>query len=222
MKKLLAMLLSLIMVFSLVPLAVSAAEMETSSHSALVDKAVVAFPEYAERLLNPSYFSTRARGVTDSVLVVKETRPISDTESITYAEYSDGRIFLSDYDFTYDTPSANSSGTSPRTVTIDIEAEALLYGESLGSFYLDNVKYELYPGYYNYDRIVYAGTGTRSGGCTNANRGTYNQYEDLQGYAELTYELRFRVNSSAGGYVDSTLSLYVGEDTAVIDHIGWL
>lgn len=223
MKKLLAMLLSLIMVFTLVPLGVSASEVEESNHTTLVDKAVAAFPEYAERLLNPSYSSTYARSATDRVLVVKETRSISDTESITYAEYSDGVILLSDYDFTYDSSLDNSYyGSTLRNVVIDIEAACILNGSTLGSFFLDDVSYIFYYGDNNFDCITGTGTGTKRGGCTSATRTTYIENESLEGYATLSYKLAFRVSSSAGAIVESYLTLYVGEDTAMIYHEGWL
>ena len=223
MKKLLAILLSLVMVFTLVPLGVLASEAEESNHTTLVDKAVAAFPEYAERLLNPNYTSAYSRSATDRVLVVKETRSISGTESITYAEYSDGVILLSDYDFTYDSSLDNSyHGSTSRNVVIDIEAACVLNGTTLGSFFLDNVSYILYYGDNNFDCITSAGTGTRRDGCTSATCTLYKENEDLEGYATLSYKLAFRVSSSAGAIVESYLTLYVGEDTAMIYHEGRL
>ena len=96
MRKTLALLMSLILALSLVPFGAFAAEENPSAYDTLVNKAAAVFPEYAEKLLNPSCNpSVFSQNAASSTLITRETRAFSDTESITYTEYSDGLILLS-------------------------------------------------------------------------------------------------------------------------------
>lgn len=220
MKKLLALLLSLAVFFTFSPLSASAADFESPNNNVLVNKAVATFPEYAERLLNPNYSSSRARSTMERVLVVKETRPISDTEYITYAEYSDGLILLSDYEFTYNTSGSSIYyGDTFKYITIDISATGRYDGSTLGVFYLNDISYTINYGDNIYDEINIPGTPSTSNRNTTYSDRTYWPDETDERYAKVSYKLRFKVDS---GYVESIITLDVGEDTALIDHYDWL
>lgn len=52
--KFFAVLMALVMALTLIPFGAMAEENYSSNDTTLVDKAVAAFPEYAEKLLNPS------------------------------------------------------------------------------------------------------------------------------------------------------------------------
>lgn len=222
MKKLLALFLSVALMFTLVPFGVSASDTQQSGCDALVDKAVAAFPEYAAKMLNPSYCpSVNTRNTKARVLVVSETRPISDTESITYAEYSDGLVLLSDYNFTCEATEVDSyTGSAYTSITINIEAASISTGYN-GYFNLDGVSYRLYDGYDNFDRITNLGTERKGTNCISASRDTYTLKESDTGYAGIEYSLGFRIGPKTGQFVTSKLYFYVGCDTADVSHVSW-
>ncbi len=222
MKKLLALVLSLSLMFTLVPCCALAADADQSGYDTLVDKAASAFPEYAAKLLNPSYRpSVYTRNAAARVLVVSETRSISDKESITYTEYSDGLVLLSDYDFTYETTEVDYyTGSTYRSITIDIEAACVATGYS-GYFYLNGVSYKLYDGYDNFDRITNPGTEHKGTNCISYHRDSYTQIESYTGYAGFEYTLGFRIGPKPEQFVTSKLYFYVGEDTADVSHVSW-
>ncbi len=223
MKKLFALLLSFALFFTLVPFGVSAVEVEQQNYNTFVDKAIAAFPEYAEKLSNPSYHtSEHTRSATDRVLVVKETRPISDKESITYAEYSDGLILLSGYEFTYESTCVDSNtGNTEKSITINIEAAYVVDGHTEGYFNLNGVSYVLRYGVNNFDCITSPGTAVKGTNCVSATREDYTADESYTGYAQVIYMLGFKIGNYAGDVATSYLTLHVGEDTAVINHTDW-
>lgn len=84
------------------------------------------------------------------------------------------------------------------------------YQERESQYSLRNVAYAC---------ITNTGTASREGYCTKATRIINNPNETATSYAQLGYELHFQIGP--GGYytVDSVLMLWVGEDTAVLEHI---
>ena len=223
MKKFLALFLSLVLLFTSVPCGASATEAERTGYNTLVSKAVAAFPEYADKLLNPRYdSSTYTRDATARVLVANETRSISDKEGISYAEYSDGLILLSDYHFTSDSSLVNSlSGTTYRDITINISAACVTDFNYDGYFYLDGVSYTLRTGVNVFDRITNPGTPRKGTNCTNYSREEYTENETYFGDARLAYRLTFKVGPQAYQVVQSILSLQVGGDTAILNNVDW-
>lgn len=223
MKRLFAMLISFALVFTLLPVDALAMESKRSGYDSLVEKAAAVFPEYSGKLLNPSYQNAMyTHDPADRVLVVKETRPISDRESITYIEYSDGLILLSGYNFTYESTVVDSStGSTERKYTIDIEAACVFESSPDGYFYLDGVSYILRDGYDNFDSITDPGTARLGDNCLEPSRTNYVADESYTGYARLEYRLGFRYGTGDGDFVTSDLFIHVGEDTAIVDHLGW-
>lgn len=229
MKRFLAMALSLVMLFTFVPFSASADEEAEGSDNPLIEKAVAVFPEYADKLLNTQSTSAasdpsdsvQAASEGERVLVVKKSRPISDSEVITYSEYSDGVVLLSNYDCTCDsTLVSSSSGSTYKKYTINIEAACVANGY-YGYFYLNNVSYTLNTGLNNYDQITNAGTASKGTNCVGATRTDFTPKESLTGYATIIYRLGFRSGTQSTQFVTSDLTLSVGEDTAVLDHIAW-
>lgn len=223
MKKVFAVFTALALILAMAPFNASAVETEELGYSTLVDKAAAAFPEYAEKLLNPSYYpSAHAREAETGVLVVSETRAISDTESVTYAEYSDGLILLSGYEFTYDTDLISSTtGSTYKNVTIDIEAACVTDNYYTGYFYLDGFSYTLRSGYDNFDSITDPGDARKGSYCSMASLEDYTENESYTGYARVEYSLGFKVGPQASQVVTSYLTIHVGEDTIAVDHLGW-
>ncbi len=218
MKKYLALFLSLALLLTTIPFSASAAETQ-SGHETLVQKACYAFPEYAEKMQNPQDGAQLySRSAMPRELLVKETRPVSDTEYVTYSEYSDGLILLSGYDFTAESTTVNYvTGSTYRNITIDIEATCVNDVSYDGYFYLKGVSYSLRDN--EFDVITNPGTESRTGYCTKATRTTYTEKESYTTNAGIVYRLWFQLGPTGYYTVESQLSLYVGGDTAGLDHI---
>lgn len=239
MKKLLAVFLSLVMMLTLIPYGVSAAEVEDSRETDLITKAADVFPEYADKLLNPrSRVATHSGNPTPRVLVVEKTRSVSDKESITYTEYSDGCILLRDDYCVYESEALYSDDENPefnedstvvssdkgsfyKRYTINVTATCIgPYGGRTGYFYLDGVSYTILNGLVNYDSITNPGTARKGANCDYANRTVYERTEFDRGYARVAYNLTFRIGSGSGDVLHSVLAVSVGEDSATISHAG--
>lgn len=222
MRKFVSLFLTLALLLTTISFEVSATEIEQSSYDSLIQKAAAAFPEYAEKIQNPKNSAyLYSRDATPRELLVSETRPISDVESITYAEYSDGLILLSGYDFTCDSTVVDSStGSTYKKYTIDVEAACIAEGYN-GYFYLDGVSYILRNGYDNFDSITAPGTERKGTNCVSASRTDYTQNESYTGYARIAYYLGFRIGPKPTQFVTSNLTIHVGEDTAIVDHLSW-
>lgn len=221
MKKFITLFLSLSLLLTMLVLSVSAAELEQQGYDTLINKAVSTFPEYAGKLLSPTYNpSNSTRTASSRVLVKKETRPFSDTESITYIEYSDGLILLSAYEVDYETtvvgPTPNPN-LNVRNFTINITATSVVNGYH-GYFYLNGVSYTLNAGLNNFDSITNFGTAERGTNCTNARRTSNVSNESYSGYARLAYDLVFKAGRTSRDVITTELTMHVGEDSAIVDH----
>lgn len=219
MKRFVIMLLAFALLLGTMSFNVSAVEIEQSGHGALVQKAMSAFPEYAEKLENPkggAEFISREASIRE--LLVNETRAISSKEYITYTEYSDGLILLSGYEFTADTTTVNYvTGASSRDITINIEATCVNDVNYDGYFYLNGVSYSLRNS--DFDIITNPGTASREGYCTKATRTVFTAQETLTGYARIAYDLCFQLGPTGYYTMNSELLVYVGEDTAIVEHM---
>lgn len=221
MKKLLAVFLSLVMMLTFIPYGVSAAEVGDSRETDLIAKAADVFPEHADKLLNSSYTpSTHSGNSTARTLIASETRPVSSNEYVTYSEYSDGLILLSDYEFTSDTKTVSSSSSSGnKYITVDVTAACVNGPGFEGYFYLKGLSYTLRSGLNNYDSITNEGTPSKGTNCANYTRISCTPNETLHDYAQLHYKLSFRIGSGTHGqYLESSLTIFVGTDTAWILH----
>ena len=218
MKKLFALLLAVTMLFTVLPLDAFAAE-EKQSGNTLVNKAVAVFPEYAEKLLNPEPIcSVYANGEDGRELVVKKTRKISDNEVITYSEYSDGLILLSEFEATYDTTvTGSSSGPGYRDMTIDIEA-ACVMSNGTGYFYLNGVSYRFNDGWDRYDMITNEGSPSKGNHCSGYEHQHFVSNESAEGYARIQYRVDFRFGPRPTHFINTYLTLHVGEDSAIVEH----
>ena len=217
MKKFLVAFLSIVLLFTSIPFAASA---EQSGNDDLVNKAAIVFPEFAEKLLTPgSHPSTRSNYASARVLVTSITRPASDKEYITYNEYSDGLIMLSRTHFTSDSSTVNSSiGANYKDYTVNITA-ACKSDYYTGYFYIDGVSYTIFNGANVFDVITNSGTPRKGTNCTNYERGSGTLNETYFSYAQISYNLRFKVGPSAGQEVNSLLTFSVGEDAAILSHV---
>lgn len=217
MKKCLSLVLTFVLLLSAIPFGAFAAETNQPSYDLLIQKASVAFPEYTEKMQNPAVnYASFSRTASPRELLVSETRSISNTETITYTEYSDGVILLSSTTLTADTTTQDYvTGSTYRKITVDIEAAYT--GDKKGYFYLEGVTYRLNDS--DYDVITSAGTASKSGSCTSATRTRFSSKETDTSYAQIIYNLEFVVGPTEDYTVISTLYFYVGTDTAIVEHV---
>lgn len=215
--KFFAVLMALVMALTLIPFGAMAEENYSSNDTTLLDKAVAAFPEYAEKLLNPSpNSSVFSRSAETRTVVVNETRAISEDETITYTEYSDGLILLSGCELDYESDCPGGGGLN-KDITINVTATCV-NGSYYGYFYLDGVTYRLNSGINNWDKISNTGTARKGSNCLYYNLNKYELSETPSNYAYIIYALSFRIGSTSGAILQTYLTISVGEDTAVIGH----
>lgn len=107
MKKLCSLLLSLVMLFSISIVPVSASDATTTNdsvsvddsytHDEIVEKALAAFPEHEENIkgenLSPATL-TQPLSSTSNEVAISETRQISEDEAVFYTEYSNGMSLM--------------------------------------------------------------------------------------------------------------------------------
>lgn len=221
MKKLVSFCLAVIMIFAILPVSAFAVETDQQGCEALINKAATVFPEYAEKLLHPtrnSSYSTQA--ASPRVLVANEVRPVSATESISLAEYSDGLILLSDYeditDYTYEpVGSVPDPSLSVRKYTANITATSV-YNGYYGYGYIKNVSYTINTGVNVYDKITNRGTVSKGSNCNSATFVYSRANESATGYAMLEYDFGFI--TGPGQFITTELVINVGEDSAVVSH----
>lgn len=218
MKRVISLFLALTLFFSVSSLTASASEIESPAFDLLAKKAAKIFPEYAASIQN-SRIRTNQFVKSDSprTLKVNETRQFSETEYITYREYSDGLILLSSNEYTADSTVVDYvTGSTYRNITINIRAACSINGYS-GCFCLDGVSYSLRNS--DYDIITNPGTMRLEGCCEKASRITYIPEETDTNYANIVYYLEFVVGPTGYYTVRSNMFFEVGEDTAVLDHL---
>lgn len=218
MRKTVAILVAFIMLFASIPFNVFASESESSGYNDLVAKASMAFPEYADRIHHSGSKLLKHSGSSaPRKMIVCETRKISDNEHITYTEYSDGIILLSDSNCTVDTSTVEYE-TSPsyRNITIDIHAACVTETGRDGYCEVKGVKYTLVSGGYDYIRD--RGQIVKGRSCLDATYSEYTLNEHATGYAVSTYNCSFKVSLDGHFVITTRIVLNVGDDSADVQH----
>jgi hypothetical protein len=214
MKKIFCFLLSLIFVMASMPFTANASENNSDVQDELITLACVIFPEYADRITNP-VTTARTRSIGARELVITETRAVSENEYLTYTEYSDGLVLLTDNDFECSLSVTDRIlGTTKTDVTATITATCNL---TSGYFRLSGVQYSLYK--QGYDTINSTGSSSRSGNCIYAGLNSSVLTESAGRCAHLSYVLSFKIGNSAGDIVQSYLTLSVGNNTASVTNV---
>ncbi len=219
MKKLFALLLVFAMIFATLPFTAFASE-ATSMQSQLTIKACNAFPEYANKIRAQEQQASKEKlSITSNQskdVVINETRNISDKESITYTEFSDGLIMLTTSSVSYSTTTTHVISSGSRTYyTMDILAE--LVGFSGCHATLHNVKYIIDTN--GYDKINSFGYSTRGSKCTGCDVGIYPAAESASGPAKLTATIHFLFgNASEGDVCRTELVMTVGSNSMRISY----
>ena len=124
------------MLFTTFPSVVFAAEDSTSECEEFIDLACEIFPEYSDKIRGDSQYSnTNTRSSVHVELIESVSRAVSENEYITYAEYSNGAILLTDYSYSYYTTQNESYTSAGGTyASIDIIA-ACSGGDSFYSYF---------------------------------------------------------------------------------------
>lgn len=69
---------------------------DTETRNMVIEKAIQAFPEYEEKIMQENVQGLNTRQLADSdVIVVNETRFLSENEAVQYTEYANGLAALS-------------------------------------------------------------------------------------------------------------------------------
>lgn len=110
MKKLISICLSLVMLFSLFPIDAFAAENTQSEYDQLIALACEVFPEYASAIRCENICTyTMPRSSNPMEVIYRETREISDTESMSIALLSGGNAIVIYNNFATTTYTSNTS-----------------------------------------------------------------------------------------------------------------
>lgn len=214
MKRLFALVLSLILVISMMPVDAVATE-SNSERDELIALACEVFPEYANKISTTiTVVNSHSRSVDSREIVASESRSASNGDIITYTEYSDGLILLSDTEFySQITYNDRQTGANATVVDISIRATCNLTNKAVT---INNIIYTLNGS--GYDSINAAGTASTVSG-TSASRTVYRANETASQPAKLEYHLSFRYANSSGSIVDSYLTLTVKNNSATVTHI---
>lgn len=166
------------------------------------------FPEYAEKDSNLTVYN--AMSVCDNGLgevISSETKPISQTESLTYTEYSSGRaslFYMKSWTLNSSRPTGNGGTTYNRTIVVTIRG-------CVGSVSVSGFEYTI--NLHTYDRIDKYGSCCDSSGEAIIQK--KKMAEDASGPACVSY----------GGNVEDTLLHYpvgvsydvcVGNNTIIV------
>ena len=218
MKKFLSLLIAFAMVFTVFPFTAFASE-NTYEEIQIATKACAAFPEYADKIqakLQNADAQIAAFSDSPRTIVTNETRDISDKESITYTEFSDGLILLASSSVSHSVSSGGSSTSGSKT-TYTITISTSLVGYSGCTAKLKNVKYVIDTS--GYDKITSAGTtekGTNCTGCSaRISRSTETSSQKAEMVASITY---LYGNASAGQFCSTELVMTVGNNQRSISY----
>lgn len=213
MKKILCCVLSLTLLFALIPTKANAVSQEQED---LIELACSVFPEYSDKIINPSPpASTYSRTQDTPSLIVNESRAVSETETLMYSEYSDGTVLLTDWEVTANSPTVtiedrySSSYAVNYTVTLKATCAHVT-----GYFELQNAKFSLINN--AYDQITDTGTEVRSGNCTNSSVSC--KAVESSTPANITCDLIFRFADYSTSIVETNLVLKVSGNGYSVSH----
>ena len=177
------------MLLSIIPFAASAEETAMPSKPELIDKACNIFPEYADVIRGENLQMSIYSAFAVPVVTTNITRNISDSETMTYTEYSDGTAYitLAEWKFDADVTDAEvqlGNNATYHTVSFAVTCNM---GDT-GTFYLNDLQYTVHS--YGYDEIT--------------NEGKY----DTDGcYAEF-FRKNLKENATTAAYIQYVIEFY--------------
>ncbi len=217
MRKRLSLILATILLLTMVPYSTLAVE-DTSGRDELLALGCEVFPEYTDKIMSPNVTLSLGRSSTSNTreVVKSEVRAVSETENLTYTEYSDGLVLLTSVEFPVTVTTIDSETSSfSSNYTITIKATC---SEASGYFQLSNVKYSIIRS--AYDTITSEGTKSSSGKCWESSDGYYfNATETSSKKAFISYRLCWQFADYPGYVYNSLLTLEVGQNSASVTHV---
>lgn len=224
MKRFISVVLTCILILTMLPIGTFAAETKDDSKKvvdAMFFRACEVFPEYADKLSgNPKTSrSTTAEAGTPEV-VVTLSRWISENESMTYTEYSNGIILLSteQYNYQHDVSITETLPTS-RTYSVNITATCRdMYGTVFSGYCrIEGLTFKVL--YNGYDSILSEGNADCTTGCEFRN-GKYSMVrnETASQAASVNYYIQFEYTPGSSSFLASTVTLRVQNDIYSISH----
>ena len=203
MKKLIALVMSICILLTFVPVPGLAETAEIGDHYKLINLADEVFPEYSELIhSSPNAVSNYTRGKDDAI-VHYETRQVTNDESLTLVEYESGNILLLDARSSSFSVGENKSDPtyegSYKYGSVDYTVTSTV---ALGVFYLKNV--------------CYAISMNRTGRFTSYGTPSVNNSSDMHysnmGNDSVTikYFLTFNWNAAKKTYADFRVSISNG------------
>lgn len=203
MKKYLSVILSIVLIFTVLPNSVYAENplttntcVERMTKDDVVALACEAFPEYAADIRDGYTLSnsgTSTYGLSRETVEVNETRALSDTKSVTYQKLSNGVELLSVADISVTTSvDWNYESASEGVVSSHYDVDLIVTcNVSEGYVVIGDIEYTIMHS--DYDSISSAGA--VNGDMVDADGSLYslNRYETASGPARATYLLIFEV-----------------------------
>ncbi len=215
MKKWISFVLSFALLIGVLPFSVSADEEENIANQLVTDACII-FPEYASKIsskhngINPASIPAESK-----TLLVQESRPLTNSTTIHYSEYSDGTIMLASDSVSYSTTVVDSvTGGVKTTYTININAS--LVGYSGCTCTLKNVKYMIDSS--GYDKIISQGTSQKDTNCTSVIPYIVYNTETSSRNAMAYYDIYYRFGSGEGMLCWTQLTLEVGNNGRYITY----
>lgn len=199
------MFIALVAVFILLifPIESSATQRSPSRKEELLSLTCEIFPEYASSICNEKYSTYESpRILSHDEILFCETRPVNETQSLTYAQYASGRsvvvnIINDSYGFDASLDKDEFTNfTGGKYGTVSIEVTSTNTGID-GVFTITDFKYKIYDN--TFDCITQIGTPYMEPTDGSYKRsGSIKYTEDNNGGANITYAVTFYYTPGIG------------------------
>ena len=221
MKRILALFLAIALLVSTFSIYASATETADFEDDPRLELACEVFPEYADKIRcncdDTSMLSRINTADNARELVVSETRATSDNEYITYTEYSDGVIFLTDYVYGKNVTITEEYPKAFGVMrTMDIYAYCIAATE-LGNITFKDIEYTIFDN--DFDVIRSIGTTSSVYRCEVLET-DYLLSESPSENAYITFDIKWytRGTGQAGYFITSALRFSLGNNTPYVTH----
>lgn len=193
MKKCLSLIMAIVLICCVFPISVSATEPEVLSRNALIEEACNLFPEYESKIRGKNLSATysQSRSSDNCKLVYEETRSVSNTQNITYSEFSDGTVYVTgstinawyQTNFTESDNSFTTIYTGNFTITSNVNENALIV--------IEKIKFAIATAYNSMDYMISPGSATTESSAKVNSAIITRETETTNLPAEITYRIQF-------------------------------
>lgn len=191
MKRYISILLVMLILLSVLPMGAFAAKDGTVERDELIALACEVFPEYASKIRGEELTATNGlqRTTLSREIVKTETRPVSENETISYVEYSDGTVYLANSEV-YLLYSPHSS--FPDNSTTDVYVGSLIITSNLNDdalIIISNIKYAVVSN--SADYVISVGNATSEYSASLEHAEITREYQSGSKPAEIKYDVHF-------------------------------